>query len=282
MRCARCCTSREFQNAESLWRGMDLLLRRIETGPMLQVLLLDMSAEEFAADLSGVSDLSETGLYQLLVEKPSQEKAGGVSLICGPYQFEPTPPHAELLGRMAKIAAQANAPFLTTINVDTLMTARRSASARRAGARSLKALPEASHLGLLGAALPAAPSVRQAQRSHQRVRLRGVHAEDGLRGMLWGHPALLARACLLAGPKAPGSRSATCRSTTTSTPTATRSRCRAPSASSRTRAPDDCDAGASSGLMANKGQPELRVAGLETVGAMTARVAGHGASPVRA
>jgi len=34
----------EFQNVESLWRGMDLLLRRIETGPMLQVLLVDMSA----------------------------------------------------------------------------------------------------------------------------------------------------------------------------------------------------------------------------------------------
>jgi type VI secretion system protein ImpC len=40
----------EFQNLESLWRGLDLVLRRIETGPMLQVHLVDMSAEEFAAD----------------------------------------------------------------------------------------------------------------------------------------------------------------------------------------------------------------------------------------
>jgi type VI secretion system protein ImpC len=51
----------EFQNLEALWRGMDMLLRRIETGPSLQVLLVDVSAEEFAADLSSASDLSETG-----------------------------------------------------------------------------------------------------------------------------------------------------------------------------------------------------------------------------
>ena len=43
----------EFQNLEALWRGMDMILRRIETGPSLQVLLVDVSAEEFAADLSG-------------------------------------------------------------------------------------------------------------------------------------------------------------------------------------------------------------------------------------
>ena len=30
----------EFQNLEALWRGMDMILRRIETGPSLQVLLV--------------------------------------------------------------------------------------------------------------------------------------------------------------------------------------------------------------------------------------------------
>jgi len=60
----------DFQNAESLWRGVDFLLRRLETSHQLQVHLIDLSAEEFAADLSAVTDLSETGLYKLLVEKP--------------------------------------------------------------------------------------------------------------------------------------------------------------------------------------------------------------------
>ena len=107
----------DFQNLEAAWRGVDMLLRRLETGPMLQVLLVDVSAEELAADLSSVDDLRDSGLYTLLVDKPSQEKTGGLSLICGLYHFEPTPPHAELLGRMAKVAAHAGAPFVTSMSV---------------------------------------------------------------------------------------------------------------------------------------------------------------------
>ena len=47
----------DFQNAESLWRGVDFLLRRLETSHQLQVHLIDLSAEELAADLSAVADL---------------------------------------------------------------------------------------------------------------------------------------------------------------------------------------------------------------------------------
>ena len=59
-------------------------MHRVDAGPRMQLLLLDMSAEEFAADLSSVDDLAESGLYSLLVDKPSQEEDGGVSMICWP------------------------------------------------------------------------------------------------------------------------------------------------------------------------------------------------------
>src|SRR5262249_33644895 len=77
----------DFQNIESLWRGADFLLRRLETGPQLQVHLFDIGAEEFAADLSSVSDLSETGLYKLLAEQPSQDPDGGYTYIAACYRF---------------------------------------------------------------------------------------------------------------------------------------------------------------------------------------------------
>jgi type VI secretion system protein ImpC len=48
--------------------------------PQLQVHLIDLSAEELAADLRAVADLSRSGLYKLLVEKPSQEADGGLHL----------------------------------------------------------------------------------------------------------------------------------------------------------------------------------------------------------
>ncbi|HEX7439786.1 MAG TPA: type VI secretion system contractile sheath large subunit, partial [Caldimonas sp.] len=271
----------EFQNLEALWRGLDMLLRRVETGPALQVLLIDLSAEEFAADLSSASDLSETGLYALLVDKPSQEKAGGVSLICGLYQFEATPPHAELLGRMAKIAAQANAPFITSINAETLTDRKVEPHPLVVEAmQALKALPEASHLALMAPRFMLRHPYGKRADPISAFDFEEFTPQDGLRGMLWGHPAIIA-ACLLAAPTrtlsigdlpfhfvvdADGDQIALpCTERLVASDAAARLRLYGISA-----------------LMAHKGQPELRVAGLESLGGQalglqaTAKVAPRG------
>lgn len=190
----------EFQNLEALWRGMDLLLRRVETSTALQVLLVDISAEELAADLSSASDLAETGLYSMLVDKPSHDKTGGLSLICGLYHFEATPPHAELLGRMAKIAAHAGAPFVTAIGSEPFMDRKKPAHPLMLRAlRELRALPEASHLALLSPRFMLRHPYGKRTDPIDSFDFEEFTAADGLRGMLWAHPALLA-ACLLAAP----------------------------------------------------------------------------------
>lgn len=255
----------EFQNLESLWRGMDMLLRRIETGPSLQVLLVDVSAEEFAADLSSVDDLSETGLYSMLVDKPSHEKNGGLSLICGLYQFEPTPPHAELLGRMAQIAAHAGAPFVTAMASDALMDRRKAPHPLVAQAlRELRELAAGTHLALLCPRFMLRHPYGKRSDPISAFGFEEFTAADGLRGMLWGHPAIVA-ACLLAAPTgktlsigdlpfhfftdADGDQIALpCTERLINADTAARLR--------------QLGIGA---LMAHKGQPELRVFGLDTV-----------------
>ncbi|MBX3604157.1 MAG: type VI secretion system contractile sheath large subunit [Piscinibacter sp.] len=255
----------EFQNLESLWRGMDMLLRRIETGPMLQVLLVDVSAEEFAADLSSTDDLSETGLYSMLVDKPSQDKNGGVSLICGLYQFEATPPHAELLGRMAKIAAQAGAPFVTAMACDEFMSAKKPPHPLVEQAlQELRGLPEAAFLGLLAPRFMLRHPYGKRSDPISVFDFEEFTAGDGLRGMLWGHPAIVA-ACVLAAPTgktlsigdlpfhyfvdADGDQIALpCTERLINADTALRLRKQG-----------------LTGLMAHKGQPELRLAGLEGV-----------------
>src|SRR5438105_6702996 len=190
----------EFQNLESLWRGLDLVLRRIETGPMLQVHLIDMSAEEFAADLSSVSELSDTGLYSLLVDKPSQDRSGGYSLVCGLFQFESTPPHTELLGRMAKIAAQAGAPFVTSMALDAFTDRRHDPHPLVAEAmEALRSLPEAPFLALLGPRFMLRHPYGKRSDPISAFSFEEFTASDGLRGMLWGHPALVA-ASILAAP----------------------------------------------------------------------------------
>lgn len=271
----------EFQNLEALWRGLDMVLRRIETGPMLQVLLVDLSAEEFAADLSGSDDLSETGLYSMLVDKPSQEKNGGLSLICGLYQFEATPPHAELLGRMAKIAAKAGAPFVTAMSGDDFMSAKKAPHPLVAQAlRELRELPEATHLSLMTPRFMLRHPYGKRSDPISAFAFEEFTASDGLRGMLWGHPALLA-ACLLAAPTgkslgigdlpfyyyvdADGDQIALpCTERLINAEAAARLR----------------QVGLTA-LMAHKGQPELRVSGLETVGGQALALAMAGKPAAR-
>ena len=255
----------EFQNLEALWRGMDMVLRRIETGPSLQVLLVDVSAEEFAADLSGKRDLTETGIYSMLVDKPSQDKAGGVSLILGLYQFEPTPPHAELLGRMARIAAAAGAPFVTSISSEAFTDRRNPPHPLMAQAlEALRGLPEASFLALLSPRFMLRHPYGKKSDPISAFTFEEFTPEEGLRGMLWGHPALLA-AAVLAAPTGntlsigdlPFHYVVDGDGDQIALPTTERLVNLAAAEMLRRVGID--------ALMAHKGQPELRIAGLDTV-----------------
>lgn len=187
----------EFQNAESLWRGVDFLLRRLETGPQLQVHLFDVSAEEFAADLSAHDDLSECGLYAMLASKPSEDADGGYTWIAGCYDFAATPPHAELLGRMAQVAAAANAPFLTAIATDAF-TDRKEPPHRLVAAafQALRSMPAASFLGLIGPSFLLRHPYGKRSDPISSFGFEEFSRSSGLRGMLWGHPALLALSVL--------------------------------------------------------------------------------------
>jgi type VI secretion system protein ImpC len=183
----------DFQTSESLWRGVDFVLRRLETGPQLQVHLIDMSAEEFAADLSGVADLGESGLYKLLVDAPSQDADGGYTYVAACYQLDATPPHAELLGRAARVAAFAGASLLVGINTDPFSD-RREPPHRliRDAFAALRALPEASFLGLFGPRFLLRHPYGKKSDPISAFAFEEFSRDAGLRGMLWGHPALLA------------------------------------------------------------------------------------------
>ena len=120
----------DFQALEAAWRAVFLLVRRIETSSELKLYLIDISKEELAADLQS-SDLRGTSVYRLLVEKSvGTPGADPWAVIAGNYTFGPEREDAELLGKLAKIAAAAGAPFLA------------AASPRLLGCTSLAATPE--------------------------------------------------------------------------------------------------------------------------------------------
>ncbi|MDT8274053.1 MAG: type VI secretion system contractile sheath large subunit, partial [Desulfomonilia bacterium] len=96
-----------FQALESSWRGVQFLCSRIETDETLQIFLLDITADELAKDLSTHDDPNRSAVYRLL--------AGGASdspwsLIIGNYTFAHG--DAATLGRMARVACAAGAPFI--------------------------------------------------------------------------------------------------------------------------------------------------------------------------
>lgn len=187
----------DFQNTESLWRGVDFLLRRLETSHQLQVHLIDISAEELAADLSSVDDLADSGLYKLLVEQPGEDADGGYSYIAGCYHFEATPPHAELLGRATRVASHAGAAFITAIAPD-VFTDRREPPHRliREAFQALREMPEASFLGLMAPRFLLRHPYGKKSDPISSFGFEEFSRQGGLRGMLWGHPALLALSVL--------------------------------------------------------------------------------------
>lgn len=184
----------DFQTAESLWRGVELLVRNIETGARMEIVLYDVSAEELAADLAASDSLENTGLYGLLVEKPVQDAhQGAISAVVGLYGFELAPPHADLLGRAAQIATAAGAPFIAAIGPDPLKTPFHDQHPLIQDAWSaLYALPAAAYLGL---ATPRFLLRMPYGRKTDPIDAFGFEEftrQSGLSGMLWAHPGVLA------------------------------------------------------------------------------------------
>ena len=103
----------DFQALEAAWRAVFFLVRNIETDPQLKLFLIDVSKQELAEDLLASGDLSSTGIYKLLVEKTvGTPGAEPWAVIAGNFTFGPTLEDAELLARIAKVAAGAGAPFI--------------------------------------------------------------------------------------------------------------------------------------------------------------------------
>ncbi|HMD97124.1 MAG TPA: type VI secretion system contractile sheath large subunit [Terriglobia bacterium] len=151
----------DFQALESAWRALFWLVRKVETNERLKLYLLDVSKAELTADLTTAEDLRLTGVYKLLVEKTvGTPGAEPWAVLAGNYTFEPNRDDARLLGRLAKVARAAGAPFLAAASSRVLGCESASempnprdwkpfADSEDARAwAALRHLPEASYVGL--------------------------------------------------------------------------------------------------------------------------------------
>lgn len=125
----------EFQALEAAWRALFLLVRRVETDEMLKVYFVDLSKDELATELNSSPDLRTTWIYRLLAENSVSSSDEPWAAIVGNYTFGATRADAELVGRLAKIAHAAAAPFLA------------AASPVLLGCESISAIPDARNWG---------------------------------------------------------------------------------------------------------------------------------------
>lgn len=183
----------DFQAAEALWRGVEFLVRRIETGARTEIVLYDVSAEELAADLAATDALEGTGLYGMLVEQPAMDAhQGALSAVVGLHGFELSPPHADLLGRMAQVAGAAGAPFIAAIGPDALKVPFHDQNPLIKDAwAALQALPAAAYLGLATPRFLLRMPYGRKSDPVDAFAFEEFTRQEGLSGMLWGHPALI-------------------------------------------------------------------------------------------
>jgi len=103
-----------FRTLEAAWRGLWLLVRRLETDSRLKVFLLDVPASQLATDLNLGAELQSAPLYRELVDRTiGTPGAQPWAVLLGLYDFGPDDGAAQRLARFAELAAASGAPFIT-------------------------------------------------------------------------------------------------------------------------------------------------------------------------
>lgn len=187
----------DFQAVEQQWRSLDMLARRIETDGDIELVLYDISAEEIATDLASAEALEETGLFRLLSEAADDPREA-FSAVFGLYTFEETPPHAHILGRIARVTAHVDVPFFTAMSPAFLEVPLKDRHPLVAEAwDALRELPEAAYLALATPRFLLRRPYGARSEPCYEFDFEEFTAKEGLKGLLWANP-VVAVAILLA------------------------------------------------------------------------------------
>jgi predicted component of type VI protein secretion system len=134
----------------------------------------------------------------------ADDDRGGFSALIGLYVFEETPPHAELLARLAKVAAHVGAPFFTAISPEFLSTPASDRHPLGINAwNALRTLPEARYLGVATPRFLLRRPYGKRSEPIDSFAFEEFTPREGLRCMLWSNPAVLV-AILLAASRGEG------------------------------------------------------------------------------
>jgi type VI secretion system protein ImpC len=100
-----------FQEVEALWRALHLLVRRVDTGPLLHVDIVDLTRAELEAALAA-DEPARGGLRRLLLGDNGAENTPP-ALIVAAWHFGASEDDLALLRHLARLGEAVGAPCLT-------------------------------------------------------------------------------------------------------------------------------------------------------------------------
>ncbi len=108
----------DFQQLESAWRGLHYLVNNTETdAEMLKIRVLNVSKQELGRTLKRFKGTrwDQSPIFKKIYGE-EYDQMGGEPYGClvGDYYFDHSPPDVELLGEIAKVAAAAHTPFISS------------------------------------------------------------------------------------------------------------------------------------------------------------------------
>jgi type VI secretion system protein ImpC len=106
----------KFQQMESSWRGLKLLIDRTDFRENNKLELLHVTKDELLDDFDFAPETSQAGLYKHVYSSGYGQFGGEpVGAMIGNYAFTPSTPDMKLLQYMGSLGAMAHAPFISSV-----------------------------------------------------------------------------------------------------------------------------------------------------------------------
>ena len=103
----------QFQQLESAWRGLKLLVDRTDFRENIKLDMLHVTKEEMLDDFDNAGDITRSGLYKHVYTAGYGQFGGEpIAAMIGNYTFGPSSPDIRLLSYVASVGAMAHAPFV--------------------------------------------------------------------------------------------------------------------------------------------------------------------------
>jgi len=104
---------KKFQELESSWRGLKLLVERTDFRENVIVEMLNVSKDDLLDDFLDASEITQSSLYKLAYTAEYGQFGGKpLGAMIGNYYFEPSAIDMRLLQSLASVSAMAHAPFI--------------------------------------------------------------------------------------------------------------------------------------------------------------------------